>query len=86
MRKFMPLSRAVRNGRRHPCFGAQRVRAQARGQREADASKRTTVFAADMAPQQLAEKHFSWYAPAMKGIQVDRKRSASVLFNRIKQA
>lgn len=53
-------------------------------QRLTSASKLTEAFTADMTPQQLAERHFNWYVPQMRSIQVDPKQSASLLLNRVK--
>ncbi len=53
-------------------------------QRLTTASRLTDGFTADMTPGQLAERHFNWYVPQMRSIQVDPKQSASLLLNRVK--
>jgi len=53
-------------------------------QRMTTASRLTEGFSADMTPRQLADRHFNWYVPQMRSIQIDPKQSASLLLNRVK--
>lgn len=53
-------------------------------QRLTTAHRITETFTADMTPEQIAQRHFDWYVPQMRSIQVDPKQSAALLLGRIK--
>lgn len=44
----------------------------------------TGEFTRDMSPDAIARKHFDWYVPQMRAIQVDLKQAAGMLLARVK--